>query len=354
MAHQSTHNITPIESVQSNTSIDSFHQIKSSSPSPLPSCSTTTTTTTFIKLTNSSTSKLQSSSIYNEKDDDDDDQINGFESDQDFINHILQSDDNRLEDFLDLDDHPVHSRSTCAALIREKLWSIWRLVDPRKPNRHRKFLERTRSKLKSSTFQQVHQILLFNSMLETLNNYNETLLRFQTNSSKLHRCLIKWDRLKSRDQAFSRTSLEISLNLQRFMEHIHTYYPTSYLAITPDQEQEEAEEEEEEEEGMVLINDQATEPAQPEVPLNPQLSTAPVTKKISLRAHLLIRFKLHQLRTHARKFNKQFRTHENEKMELKLMGNMCIFNMVKDGKVLLEINDQLVNVILDLVLLRKT
>ncbi|EGG08203.1 uncharacterized protein MELLADRAFT_71499 [Melampsora larici-populina 98AG31] len=350
MANHPSTTITPIHS---NLSIDSFHQIKSSSstpsPSPLPSCSTTTTTT-FIKLTNSSNSKLPL--VYKAQDD-----INRFQTDQDFINHILHADDqNRLEPFLDLDDHSIRSRSSCALLIREKLMSIWRLVDPRKPNRHRRFLERTKSKLKTSTFQQVHQLLLFNSMIETLNNYNETLKRFQNNSSKLHRCLIKWDKLKSKDQSFTSTSLEISLNLQRFMEHIHTYYPTSYLTLHPDPDQEE--ETEEEVETEEVETEEETQEEEEEVIADPEdPPTAPhsstTTKKISLRAHLLIRFKLHQLRTNARKFNKQFRLHENEKMELKLMGNECIFKMVKDGKVLLEINDLLVKFILDLVILRK-
>ncbi|KAH9821893.1 hypothetical protein DFH28DRAFT_923356 [Melampsora americana] len=358
MTHSTDHpHPHPSSVLQINTS---FHPIKSSNSSDHSQSSiiTTTTTTdptpdpdpsstnpTFINLTNQPSSSSSSKSIFTHQ----------FQTDQDFINHILHHSSHHhhhhhphpFKSFLNLDSNPIHDQLTSPILLRHRFSSIWRSLDPRKPNRYRKFLERTRSKLNTSTFQQVHQIILFHSILNTLTDYHQTLNRFHSNSSNLHQCLIKWDKLKSKDQTFSRLSLEISLNLQDFMEDLHSLYPTSYLAITPNQEAEEAEEVEEEVEEEGEGEENPNEISTP----NPNRSSN--QKKISLRTHLLIRFKLHSLRTQTKRFNKQFESHEREKSLLKLNGNQCIFNMVQDGKGLLEINDRLVKLILDLIILRK-
>ncbi|KAG0151803.1 hypothetical protein CROQUDRAFT_129901 [Cronartium quercuum f. sp. fusiforme G11] len=270
-----------------------------------------------------------------------------FANDQELIDHILKS---RLEPFLDLQSgsnlDPSHPN-----VGSSKIMSFWRLVDPRKPNRHRKLLERTKVKLDSSTPKQVQQVLLLNSLLDTLTNYNTTLARFQSNSLNLHRCLIKWDRLKGRDLSFSRTSLAITLDLQRFMTRINMYYPTAYLSLNQDQGGEEEVNVHEPEDEVNEIQGHALIPTT--ITNNQSTTNSIEPKKIGIRTHLSIRYKLHRLRKSAKTFNQQFRQHENEKMELKLRGNQCIFDMVKDGKNLLEINDCLVKVVLDLVIFSK-
>lgn len=234
---------------------------------------------------------------------------------------------------------------------------------PLKPEKAEIFSKTSICRLQTSTFKQVHQILILNGLLDTLKNYNLTCRRFQSNSLELHRCLIKWDRLKSRDEAFSRTSLKISLDLQRFMTRITAYYPTTYAALAaehlhgsddqPDDEEDEDEEEQEQEQDEMFSHDSHTLGAAVGDEEAHQPTTPVVTKKLSLHTHLLIRYRLHQLRSNARRFNRQFRQHEDQKTELKLQGNQCIFNMVKDGKVLLEINEILVKLVLDLVLMRQ-
>jgi hypothetical protein len=66
--------------------------------------------------------------------------------------------------------------------------------------------------------------LTFNLLLDTLAKHDQTMTRFQANSSTLHRCLIKWDKLKAHDQSFTRTSIRLALELQSFMNQMDDYF----------------------------------------------------------------------------------------------------------------------------------
>ncbi|EFP76447.2 uncharacterized protein PGTG_02888 [Puccinia graminis f. sp. tritici CRL 75-36-700-3] len=101
---------------------------------------------------------------------------------------------------------------------------MWRPIDRRKSKKKQKLIQRTQSKLEQATSRQVDQILTFNLLLDTLSKHDQTMTRFQANSSTLHRCLIKWDKLKAHDQSFTRTSIRLALELQRFMNQMDDYF----------------------------------------------------------------------------------------------------------------------------------
>lgn len=226
---------------------------------------------------------------------------------------------------------------------------IWRHIDPRKPNRQRKLTERVKTKLNSATSKQVHQILTFNRLLTTLNKYQSTLDRFQDNSLRLHRCLIKWDKLKSRDQSFTRTSVLLSIDLQRFIQQMADYFgsatPTHSEPSTrgPIRFQTDVTTTETDSNDSLLDLDEGfVEVDRPRAALEP----------IGIRKQLLIKYRLGQLRFKTRKFNQRFEIHEQKKIELKLRGNQCILDMVTDGKKLVEINEEIVELVFELSLLR--
>ncbi|KAH9451942.1 hypothetical protein MJO29_013426 [Puccinia striiformis f. sp. tritici] len=92
-----------------------------------------------------------------------------------------------------------------------------------KSKRKLKLVKRTQQKLQQSTSRQVDQIITFHRLLDTLSKHDQTMNRFQSNSSTLHRCLIKWDKLKSHDRSFTRTSIKLGLELQSFMNQMDYY-----------------------------------------------------------------------------------------------------------------------------------
>ncbi|KAI8458968.1 hypothetical protein BY996DRAFT_4576539, partial [Phakopsora pachyrhizi] len=251
-----------------------------------------------------------------------------------------------------------------------------RQIDPRKPNRRRKLLERAHIKLNNATSRQVLQILAFKELQECLSDYSSTLKRFQDNSSKLHRCLIKWDRLKSRDQAFTRKSVLLSLDLHRFIEEMIRYFGNDDDGEQDrgDGPSDESQQEVVEGTGEEEADDSTTEESFVEVD-NPTTMTrtnvesvrnsrdedertaaqrrgASSSDSIGFRRSLMIKFKLSQLRFKTKTFNHQLELHEQRKVDLKVRGNRCIYEMVEDGKRLLEVNERLNEVVFELTLLR--
>ncbi|KNZ57046.1 uncharacterized protein VP01_2255g3 [Puccinia sorghi] len=78
----------------------------------------------------------------------------------------------------------------------------------------------------------------------------------------------------------------------------------------------------------------------------------PDRTRIGIRKQIVLKCKLSQLRFKTKKFNQKFEDHEARKFKLKLKGNQCIFNMVEDGKTLLELNKSIIDLVFHLCLLR--
>ncbi|WAQ91258.1 hypothetical protein PtA15_14A140 [Puccinia triticina] len=246
---------------------------------------------------------------------------------------------------------------------------MWRQIDLRKSKRKQKLVERTQTKLEKATSRQVDQILTFNHLLDTLSKHDQTMTRFQANSSTLHRCLIKWDKLKAHDRSFTRTSIRLALELQSFMSQMDNYFripherPAHHLlqqhrqqqviVITP---------------SPISLNEAFVEiitagPSHLRIDDEPSMPNYSATdpqpqpqshdrSKLGFRKQIVLKYKLGQLRFKTKKFNQKFEDHEARKLRLKLNGNQCIFNMVEDGKTLLELNESIIDLVFHLCLLR--
>jgi len=331
---------------------------------------------------------------------------------------------------------------------------MWRQIDLRKSKRKQKLIQRTQSKLEQATSRQVDQIFTFNRLLDTLSKHDQTMSRFQANSSTLHRCLIKWDKLKAHDRSFTRTSIRLALELQSFMNQMDAYFripqdlPPSHHLQQQQQPQQQhqvimveettnitttttttttttppttttplatdsAENEPstritpspislneafveiitagpshlriEEEASIRQPNFTATvSTTHATVPLQTATATTTIVQslnsqnnnhnndndndatdpdqrnpqpphdriRLGIRKEIVLKYKLSQLRFKTKKFNQKFEDHEARKFKLKLNGNQCIFNMVEDGKTLLELNKSIVDLVFHLCLLR--
>ncbi|OAV95681.1 hypothetical protein PTTG_04812 [Puccinia triticina 1-1 BBBD Race 1] len=330
---------------------------------------------------------------------------------------------------------------------------MWRQIDLRKSKRKQKLVERTQTKLEKATSRQVDQILTFNHLLDTLSKHDQTMTRFQANSSTLHRCLIKWDKLKAHDRSFTRTSIRLALELQSFMSQMDNYFripherpahhllqqhrqqqvivveETTNITTTTTTTSESIEEEEPSTQitpSPISLNEAFVEiitagpshlriddePSMPNYsatvsttrtagPLPTATATTTTTttttivqsinnsnnsnsnnnnnthstnnnprahedhaqdpqpqpqshdrSKLGFRKQIVLKYKLGQLRFKTKKFNQKFEDHEARKLRLKLNGNQCIFNMVEDGKTLLELNESIIDLVFHLCLLR--
>ncbi|PLW27100.1 hypothetical protein PCANC_26336 [Puccinia coronata f. sp. avenae] len=333
---------------------------------------------------------------------------------------------------------------------------MWRQIDLRKSNRKQKLIQRTHDKLEQATSRQVDQIVSFNRLLDTLSQHDQTMSRFQANSSTLHRCLIKWDKLKAHDRSFTRTSIRLALELQNFMAQMDHYFRLPHNNLPPphqlqqQQAQLQQQNNHHQHHHQVIVVEETTnittttttesiedEPStqitpspislneafveiitagssrlriddehsihQPNytatvsthththttVPLQTVTTTDTMVEsiashnshprhthptrtttdpqdhphpphhhhqhdrmKLGLRKQVVLKYKLGQLRFKTKKFNQKFEHHEARKLKLKLNGNQCIFNMVEDGKSLLELNESIIDLVFHLCLLR--
>lgn len=246
--------------------------------------------------------------------------------------------------------------------------------------------------------------------------------RFQTNSTTLHRCLIKWDRLKAHDRSFTTTSIRLALELQSFMGQMDDYFrfpddhhhhahhdqvivveETTNITTVESNDPDEAGTNHAATVASIDLNEAFVEiitagpsnlrntdrvpPDYPPTAANPQRPRQPVPAtttttvrpnsannpnadpdrpphdrlhshhpfqpNLGLRKQIVLKYKLNQLRLKTKKFNQRFEEHESKKSKLKLKGNQCIFNMVEDGKSLLELNESLIDLVFHLCLLRK-